>query len=176
MRGYFSAFLGLSLLVATDVSADGPPTRACSLLTSAEIGAELGVRAGQPQETAVPITEGPSKGQTMAMCNWPVGNNQGVSLAMIKVTPGTDRAAFMATMTKALETLKAQGWKEERKEFGSTQCIVTMPPKDRSDLPNSTGCFAEASGKGITVGANTLNKVPMEKVKALLDKAMARVR
>jgi len=47
---------------------------ACLLLvTAAEISDAVGMPAGPSQESDMVIPEGPSKGETMSMCMWPIG-------------------------------------------------------------------------------------------------------
>ena len=49
------------------------------------------------------------------------------------------------------------------------------PPASSAGMPLSTGCFAEAKGMGISVGHNGPSRVPIDKVKPLLDKAIGRL-
>src|SRR5215471_5422338 len=76
------------------------PVPACPLLTSAEIGAAVGGTLGQPHEDSIVISEGPAKGQTMGMCNWPTGSQSGVSLAVATALPGAQREAGLAQFNK----------------------------------------------------------------------------
>ena len=149
--------------------------RACSLLTAAEITAAVGGTAGQPQESDLVVPDGPSKGDTMGMCSWRTGEQNTVSVAVIRAATGASRQAGLAKMAQVFDTLKAQGWTEERKEFANGRCVLMTPPAASKGIPVSTGCFAEAKGMGLSVGHNGGTRVSMDKVRTLLDKAIARL-
>lgn len=149
---------------------------ACALLTVAEMRDAVGTPAGPPQESAIVIPEGPSKGETMHMCTWRMGDQGMVSLSVIRVPPGAQREAGLAQLTQIFDTLKAQGWTEERKDFSNGRCSIMAPPPSAQDMPLSTGCFAEAKGMSVGVGWMSGQKtIAIEKVKALLDKAIGRL-
>ncbi len=149
---------------------------ACSLLTSSEVGQAVGGTVGQPQESDVVIPSGPSKGETMGTCMWPLGDHGMVSLSVIRAAQGAQREAGLANLRKTFETLKARGWTEERKDYANARCSILTPPPSQKDVPISTGCLAEARGMGLSVGSmSPTNKVAIEKVKVLLDKAIGRL-
>src|SRR5262249_13788259 len=104
----FVGVLTMSVGSSTGHAADKPP-QACPLLTATEIGAMVGGTVGQPHEDAMAITEGPAKGQTMAMCNWPTSSQSGLSLAVTRALPGAQREAGLAQVNKTLDALKTQG-------------------------------------------------------------------
>lgn len=168
------ALIMVSVAATAAYGADKAPP-ACPLLTSAEIGAAVGGTIGQPHEDAMVITEGPAKGQTMGMCHWPIGSQSGVSLAVTRAPQGAQREAQLAQFNQAFQTLKGQGWAEERKDFTNGACVIMTPPPTAKSMPISSGCFAEAKGMGISVGHNGSAKMPMDRVKALLDKAIGRL-
>jgi hypothetical protein len=151
------------------------PVPACPLLSATEVGAAMGATAGQPHEDSIVISEGPAKGQSMTMCQWPTSSQSGVSLAVTRALPGAQREAGLAQFNRTFQTLKSQGWSEERKDFSNGACVIMTPPASAKGMPVSTGCFAEAKGMGISVGHNGPSKVSMDKVKTLLDKAIARL-
>jgi hypothetical protein len=169
-----AALIMVTAVAGTVHGADTAP-KACPLLTSAEIGAATGETIGQPRENAIVITEGPSKGETMGMCTWPAGGQGSVSVAVVRALQGAQREAGLAQFKRAFETLKAQGWSEERKEFSNGACALMTPPASAKGMPVSTGCFAEAKGMGISVGHNSSSKVSVDKMKTLLDKAIGRL-
>jgi hypothetical protein len=155
-------------------AADKPPD-ACPLLTAAEIGAATGGTVGLPNPNSMAITEGPAKGQTMAMCDWPTGSQSAVSLAVTRGLQGAQREAGLAQFDRTFQTLKSQGWGQERKDFPNGACVIMTPPASAKGMPVSTGCFAEAKGMGISVGHNGGAKVSMDRMKTLLDKAIGRL-
>jgi len=150
---------------------------ACALLTSGEVGSAIGDGpVGQSQESDIVIPEGPSKGKTMGVCMWPIHDRQGmVSVNVIPVSQGAQRAEGLAKFKEAFDKLKAKGWTEEKKEFGNSTCVIMTPPSSEKNAPILTSCVTEAKGMGISVGSMSKKKVSMEKVKTLLDKALGRI-
>jgi hypothetical protein len=165
----------MTIVAATPAYAADRPLQACPLLTPVEIGGAVGGTVGPPHEDSIVISEGPAKGQTMAMCSWPTGSQSSASLAVTKGLAGTPREAGLAQFNKTFETLKSQGWGQERKDFPNGACVIMTPPASMKNMPISTGCFAEAKGMGISVGHNGPAKTSMDRVKGLLDKAIGRL-
>jgi hypothetical protein len=121
------------------------------------------------------VPDGPSKGDAMGMCTWPTdGGQSSVSVAITRAASGPSREAALAKMAQVFDVLKAQGWSEERTDFPNGRCVLMTPPAAKG-LPVSTGCFAEAKGMGLSVGHNGGTRVSMDKVRTLLDKAIARL-
>ncbi len=166
---------GLILVGVWSGLAAEKPIPACSLLTSAEIGAAIGAPAGQSQENDMVVPEGPAKGETMSMCRWPVGEQGMVSISVIRSPQGVQREAGLAQLSRMFDTLRAQGWTEERRDFSNTRCAIMTPPSSLKDVPPSTGCFAEAKGRGMGIGFMGTKKVAIEQVKVLIDKAIGRL-
>ena len=167
--------LVLAGVTAGSGSADARPARACGLLTAAEIGAVVGGTVGAPQESNIVVPDGPSKGETMGMCSWPVGTQANVAVAVMRAPQGAQREAALAQFRHAFQVLKSQGWGEQRRDFANGTCALMTPPAAKTGLPISTGCFAEAKGMGVSVGHNGASGVAMDKVKTLLDKAIGRL-
>ncbi len=168
-------FAGLLIVAAVAASAAQTAEKkmhTCALLTSSEVAAAAG-GTSTSQESDMVIPTGPSKGETMGMCMW-AANEGMVSLSTIRAPQGAQREAGLATLNKALQTLKAQGWTEEKKTFGNGWCSVMTPPSS-SGRSAMTGCVAEVKGMGISLGYMGKTSVPVEKVKTLLDKAIARL-
>ncbi len=109
------------------------------------------------------------------MCAWLVRQTS-VSLAVIRAPRGPEREAGLAKLRQVFEGLKAKGWREEKKDYPNAKCVVMTPPPSEEKMPKSTGCFGEAKGMAISVGAyTTATGFPPEKVKALLDKVIGRL-
>jgi hypothetical protein len=173
-----AALIGLAVLLGAGVDLAGgadAKMHACTLLTPAEVNAAVGGSAGPPQESDLVVSEGPSKGDTMGVCTWRTGAQSTVSVAVIRAATGAAREAGLAKLSQVFDTLKAQGWTEERKDFPTGRCAVMTPPASAKAMPLSTGCFAEAKGMGLSVGHSGTARVPMDKVRALLDKAIGRL-
>src|SRR5262245_14682008 len=105
-----AAALILTTIARGPAHAADKPLSACPLLTPAEIATATGETAGQPHEDSIVISEGPTKGQTMAMCNWPTGTQSNVGVAVTRGLAGAQREAGLAQFGKAFQTLKSQGW------------------------------------------------------------------
>jgi hypothetical protein len=152
-------------------------TDACSLLTNGEISDAVGEKVAGSQRADMVIAEGPSKGETMGGCMWHVGDQGMVSVNLIRALKGAQREASLTQLNQVFDALKAQGWTEEKKNFGDIRCSIMTPPSSMKDVPISTGCMAEAKGWGIGVGWMSGNKkLTNEKLKGLLDKAIGRLR
>jgi len=159
--------------------------KACTYLTSAEVGAVAGTPVvGQPQESNTVVTEGLSKGQTMGMCVWDTGSKRSISIWVSPVPAGASRETLLAEMTKQtwFEPLKAQGWTTQTKNVGDSTCLIITPPPSQKNFPAellqasaSTSCHAGSKNLAIGVWFNGTSTAPLEKVKALLDKAVARL-
>jgi hypothetical protein len=139
---------GLILVGVWSGLAAEKPMHACSLLTAAEISDAVGTPAGQAQENDMVVPEGPAKGETLHMCQWPIGEQDMVSLSLIRSPQGAPREAGLAQLSRMFDMLKTQGWTEERKDYSNARCAIMTPPSSLKDVPPSTGCFAEAKGRG----------------------------
>src|SRR6266705_1301405 len=93
------------------------------------------IRASQESDIVIP--EGPSKGETMSMCMWPIGEQDMVSISVIRAPQGAQHEAGLAQLNKTFDMLKAQGWTEERKDFSNTRCAIMAPPSSLQDVPLS---------------------------------------
>jgi hypothetical protein len=126
---------GLILVCVWSGLAAGQPMYACALLTSTEIGTAMGTPAGPSQESAMVVPEGPAKGETMSMCRWPMGEQGMLSISVIRAPQGAQREAGLAQLSRMFETLKAQGWTEERKDFGTSNSRRLKNSSNRHDIP-----------------------------------------
>ncbi len=157
---------------AAYVAAQDKPV--CSLLTTSEVSGALGSsKAGIETEMAPP---GAPKGTTVKLCSWPLLNaTGGLYLSASRIPPTVSFDSLVAQSFQQYDQLKTQGWTEEKKDFGVVKCLAVKPPAGQPDAPLTTSCMAQ--GKGRFFGATTMTKTPvaMEKVKALIDSAMARV-
>lgn len=177
MQKQFAILVLLLFAFNLNCSAAEKKMHACTLLNSSEIHSALGGTVGQPQESDIVIPEGPSKGETMGTCMWPVDDQSMVTVNIIPAVKGPERSKAIAQLDQVFEDLKGQGWTEEKKEITNGRCSILTPPKGQDDLPLSTGCIAEAKGMGISVGwLSGKKKVGIEKIKPLLDKVIGRLR
>ncbi len=149
--------------------------KVCSLLTTAEVSAALGSsKAGVEGEMPVP---GAPQGATMKMCSWPLGTGAGgMHLSVSRMDPKVTFDSLVSMSFQMYDQLKAQGWTEDRKDFGSVKCVVVRPPAGKQQAgPPTTSCLAQA--KGMFLGASTITSSPvsMDKLKTLVDSAIARL-
>ena len=119
--------LFLTLAVAK-VWAQGKPV--CSLLTAGDVSAVGATGQGIPGE--MPISNGPTKGDTMKLCSWRLPDG-GLHVSLAKMPPGMSRDAVLGELNKTYALLKAQGWTEEKKDFGHIFCnLYTRPVREET--------------------------------------------
>ena len=170
------AALGAALIVSAAAQAAPSAVRACTLLTPAEISTALGTQPGPSRENNLTIPEGPSKGDRMASCMWPLAGQDMVTISAVRALQGAQREAALAELDNAASDMKSQGWIEERQDIGGARCSTMTPPTAEKNAPVMTGCFVEAKGVALSVGAtNKTKKLAMQPFKDLLDKAIARL-
>ena len=167
---------GVALLLAFTTSplAAQAVVHACTLLTPMEIAGAVGGTVGKSNESQMVVPSGPAQGQTTYACMWSAGEQGMVSVSLMRAVPG-QKDIGMAKIKQAFETLKAQGWTEEKKDFGDIHCARMTPPAAQKNAPLSTGCFGEAKGMGLGVGAMGRKATPLEAVKTLFEKAAGRL-
>jgi len=78
-------------------------------------------RGPASRENNLTIPEGPSKGDRMASCMWPLAariwhDQRGASAA------SAQREAALAELDNAANDMKSQGWIEERQDIGGARC------------------------------------------------------
>jgi hypothetical protein len=169
----FAATVAAILISAHSNGFAAPPDKACSLLTSSEITAQVG-GPGNGRENEVPAGRGTLAGQPTKMCTWTVSGGT-VRVSFVSA-PNTETVPqdFQAMMKSTMDRLKATGWAVDQKPFGgNATCWSAMPPADDKSAFRTTGCAGVANSLGISVGV-TGPAVDMEKVKKLLDAAMSR--
>jgi hypothetical protein len=174
MRKRFGTGVAILFVLSPPAWAAETGIHACSLLTSAEIAAGLGANVGEGKESDLVVPKGPQQGATTANCMWSVTDRGMFSVSVIRAPEGAARDAGIASLRQTFEALEARGWKQERKE-GIAGCSILRPPAAEKSMPISTGCLAEAKGMGISASALGTRAEAIEAVKALLDKAIARL-
>ncbi len=166
-----ATLLGLFLTLAvTNVWAQGKPV--CSLLTASDVSAVGATGQGIPGE--MPISNGPTKGDTKKLCSWRLPDG-GLHVSLAKMPPGMSRDAVLAELNKTYALLKAQGWTEEKKDFGHVFCNLYTSPAGKQDMPATTSCLTDTKGTMVSAATLSKNRIPMEKIKALVDSAAGRL-
>ena len=110
----------------------------------------------------------------MKMCSWRMQAG-GLHVSVARVGQGMSRDAVIAELNKNYAALKAQGWTEEKKDFGSVFCNLMTPPAGQQDAPATTSCLAVTKGMMVSAATITKTRVPMEKLKTLVDSAAGRL-
>lgn len=80
----------------------------------------------------MPMSEGPTKGDTMKMCSWRMQAG-GLHVSLARILPGMSRDAVFTELNKNYAALKAQGWTEEKRDFGPMSCNLMTPPAGKQD-------------------------------------------
>jgi len=178
MQRPWSVVVAVLVMCAWSGALAAQKMHACSLLTSAEVSDAVGGHAGPFQESDIVVPAGPSKGETMGSCLWPLGDGQSmVSANVLRALQGAQREAGLAQLHQVFEGLKAEGWMEAHKRIGNATCATLTPPPAATDAPTMVVCLAEAKQMAISVGWMTEKgkKVAPAKIKTLLDTAVARL-
>jgi hypothetical protein len=185
----FRATVALSLLAAS-LGATGAgvpkPTRsdkACSLITTAELAAVVGMKLDKALVgLEVPFKKDATHDHdgSLFTCQGMVGGRYVmVAYGTRPVTPeGRKRAE--ARVERSQEKLRKEGYAIDARDFGNVKCwTMAAPPADTS----ATAMFGTNCGgtKGdyffavLVSGARKSDIIPVEKLKALVDKAASRL-
>jgi hypothetical protein len=121
MIKHLAALTAALVVSAAAVHAAPAQVRACTLLTASDISTALGAQPGQSRENNVTIPEGPSKGDTMASCMWPLAGMDMVTVSAVKALQGAQRDAALADLDNATNQNESQGWTEERQQIGGAR-------------------------------------------------------
>jgi len=71
--------------------------------------------------------------------------------------------------------LKRQGWKYEKKDFGSTSCSLLTPPAGAANGSPATSCATVVKGMLVMTSTSSKASIPAEKIKSLAETAAARL-
>lgn len=152
--------------------------KACSLLMASELETLLGRKVDRYSEGDQTISDGPWKGETMSTCTWILGRTE-AQLSVIRAPRTPDeRAAGMARLREAEESLKKQGWTTETVSIAGAECKIATPPPSSNVPGRLSACVAEGKGLALllVVGRPAAPvDVTAQQVKALADKAVARL-
>jgi hypothetical protein len=170
MKEQLGAVIGLFVALTWSAMADEQEMHACSLLTSGEVDDAVGGQVLSTQQRDVLIPAGPLMGETVGSCAWRFGARGVVAVTVEPAAQGVQRRPGPRIFD---DVLRARNWHEERKDLGDARCSTWTPPSSVRDEPIAM-CVAEAKGMQTTVRAARA-RVPIERVKALLDKAIGRL-
>lgn len=167
---YVIVLFATILLAAAPLPADAASKyKPCSLLTPAEVEAVLGVKVTRTDEG-----EGAYKGETMSSCNWATGSKVSAILTVTRGS-GSPEAVWSAKGRKLFDSYKLKGWKIEYADTRGAVCARGVPPAGDTSSLAFAACAAES--KGLSLSLNVVSPtVKAQQVKALFDKAVARLR
>ena len=167
------AALSLGVAAAPVAAQTGDALHPCRILTTAELTAALGTM-GASQEGDMPGSgRGANPLRRVCASAMPGGI---FYLSVGKVpNPKMSTRELLDYMNKMYDTLKGQGWKYEKKDFGNTSCSLLTPPPGDASGQFSTICGAVAKEMLVMTSASAKASVPMEKLKTLVESAAARL-
>ena len=140
----------------------------CSFLTAAQISAAVG-SVGESREGNMP-----GKAQ-MRACSWSIPGGL-FTLSIGKVPkPNLSTRQLLDYMNSMYDMLKGQGWKYEKKDFGSTSCSLVTPPAGAANGSPATFCATVVKGMLVMASASSTASIPAEKLKSLTETAAARL-
>ena len=173
-----SRLLTLTLLIgfiaARQAAAQtAPPPHPCSLLTAAQISAAVG-SVGESREGDMPGT-GRGANPLRRACSWSMPGGL-FTLSVGKVAnPNLSTRQLLDYVNSMFDLLKGQGWKYEKKDFGSTSCSLLTPPAGGANGSPATSCATVVKGLLVMTSASSKASIPAEKVKFLAETAAARL-
>jgi hypothetical protein len=159
----------LALFLTASASAQMKP---CSLLTATDVSA-VGA-SGQGVESSMPFPDGTPKGGTTYLCQWRMATG-GLMMSVAQMPTGLARETMMTALNQSWSNLKTRGWIEEKEEFGAVSCFLMTPPAGDKVAPKPTSCTVFAKGAVLSIVTIGTARVEMQKVKALVDAAAARL-
>jgi len=163
----------IAFIAAGHAEAQSGASHPCSLLTAAQVSAAVG-KVGESAEGDMP---GTGRGSTplRRACSWAIPGGL-FTLSVGKVPKqGMSTRQLLDYMNSMYDTLKGEGWKYEKKDFGSTSCSAVTPPAGAADASPATFCATVVTGMLLMTGASSKASVPMEKLKSLTETAAARL-
>jgi hypothetical protein len=164
------SFVVLSGLFAPELAEAQEDTvlHPCTFLTAPEITAAVGT-AGQSAEGDMP---GKAK---MRACSWSIPGGL-LTLSVGKVpNPNQSTRELLDGMNSMYDMLKAQGWKYEKKDLGSTSCSMVTPPAGEANAAPATFCATVRKGMLVMASASSKASIAAEKLAPLAEKAVARL-
>ena len=167
------AALFLRIATAQVAAQAGDALHPCTLLTTAQLSADLGTR-GAMQEGDMPGS-GRGANPLRRVCAWAMtGGTFYLSVGKVP-NPKMSTRELLDYMNRMYDALKGQGWKYEKKDFGSTSCSLLTPPPGDAKSQFATICGMVVKETLVMTSASSKPSVPMEKLKTLTESAAARL-
>ena len=145
----------------------------CTLLTTAQLSADLGTLGAMP-EGDMPGS-GRGANPLRRVCAWAMtGGTFYLSVGKVPNAKMSTRE-LLDYMNRMYDALKGQGWKYEKKDFGSTSCSLLTPPPGDANGQFATICGTVVKEMLVMTSASSKPSVPMEKLETLAESAAARL-
>jgi len=169
--GLAALFLGVA--TAQAAAQTGDALHPCKLLATVQLSAALGT-LGANQEGDMPGS-GRGANPLRRVCAWAItGGTFYLSVGKVPNQKMSTRE-LLDYMNRMYDTLKGQGWKYEKKDFGSTSCSLLTPPPGHANSQVATICGTVVKEMLVMTSASSKPGVPMEKLKTLAESAAARL-
>ena len=168
------AALFLQLATAQVAAQTGDALHPCKLLTTAQLTAALGT-LGATQEGDMPGSGRGANPLRRVCASAMPGGTFYLSVGKVPNQKMSTRE-LLDYMNRMYDALKGQGWKYEKKEFGSTSCSLLTPPPGDATSQVATVCGTAIKEMLVMTSASSKPAVPMEKLKPLTESAAARLR
>ncbi len=151
----------------------GGASHPCSLLTAVQIKEAVGT-VGESLEGDMPGT-GRGANPLRRACSW--GMPGGLLTLSVGKVPNQNLTTrqLLDYMNSMFDMLKGQGWKYEKKDFGSTSCSLLTPPAGAANGVPATSCGTVVKGMLVMIGTSSKASIPAEKIKSLAETVAARL-
>jgi hypothetical protein len=151
----------------------GAASHPCSLLTAAQISAAVG-SVGESLEGDMPGT-GHGANPLRRACSWSMPGGLFILQVGKVPNPNLNTRQLLDWVNSMYDLLKGQGWKYEKKDFGSTSCSLVTPPAGAANGSPATFCATVVKGMLVMTSASSKASIPAEKLKSLAETAAARL-
>jgi hypothetical protein len=144
--------------------------KACSRLTSAELGTALKPPISKMQDTDTVVDSGPYKGATVSSCSW----RSGLKLVALRIWPAPTTPEQRNVGMKALQqddTLRQAGYTIVPANLPGAECYTLKPPAYLSTTTTTAACTVVTKGIAFWLKG----PVSVQQVKILSDKVAARL-
>ncbi|MEW5918146.1 MAG: hypothetical protein AB1762_17220 [Gemmatimonadota bacterium] len=151
----------------------GATLHPCSLLTKAQVTTAVG-SVGESAEGDMPGT-GQGEKPLRRACSWGIPGGL-FTLSVGKVPKqNMNTRQLLDWMNSMYDMLKAQGWKYEKSDFGSTSCSLLTPPAGAAQGSPTTFCATVVKGMLVMTAASAKATIAPEKLKSVTEIAASRL-
>lgn len=151
----------------------GAASHPCSLLTAAQISAAVG-SVGESLEGDMPGT-GHGATPLRRACSWSMPGGLFILQVGKVPDPNLSTRQLLDWVNSMYDLLKGEGWKYEKKDFGSTSCSLLTPPAGAANGSPVTSCATVVKGMVVMTSTSSKASIPAEKLKSLAETAAARL-